>query len=254
MAIDMSKMKSKLNSVQNRGQSRTSQFWRPTDGDQTIRIVPTADGDPFKEYWFHYNVGKNSGFLSPKKNFGEDDPLDSFVRQLFNEGTEESIKMAKNLMARQRFFSPVIVRGEEDKGVRIWGYGKTVYEQLLNLVLNPEYGDITDPQSGTDLQLNYGKPAGAAFPQTKLMPSRRTSAICPDISEAECAELLESIPDFSTLFEKKSSEDVQRMLDEYLADDESAEDMSTETNRYGNTTTSQTTANSVESAFSELLG
>ena len=191
--------------------------------------------------------------MSPKKIFGEDDPLDSFVRQLFNEGTDESIKMAKNLMARQRFFSPVIVRGEEDKGVRIWGYGKTVYEQLLNLVLNPEYGDITDPESGTDLQLNYGKPAGAAFPQTKLMPSRRTSAICPDISEAECAELLESIPDFSTLFERKSSEDVQRMLDEYLADDESAEDMSTETNRYGNTT-SQNTANSVERAFNELLG
>ena len=133
------------------------------------------------------------------------------------------------------------------------GYCKTVYEQLLNLVHNPEYGDITDPESGTDLQLNYGKPAGAAFPQTKLMPSRRTSAICPDISEAECAELLESIPDFSTLFERKSSEDVQRMLDEYLADDESAEDMSTETNRYGNTT-SQNTANSVESAFNELLG
>ena len=204
MAIDMSKMKAKLNSVQNRGNARTSQFWRPTDGDQTIRIVPTADGDPFKEYWFHYNVGKNSGFLSPKKNFGEDDPLNDFVRKLFNEGTDESIKMAKNLMARQRFFSPVIVRGEEDKGVRIWGYGKTVYEQLLNLVLNPEYGDITDPDSGTDLMLNYGKPAGAAFPQTKLMPSRRTSAICPDLSPEACAELLESIPDFGTLFERKS--------------------------------------------------
>ena len=254
MAIDMSKMRGKLNAVQNRGANRTSQFWRPSDGDQTIRIVPTADGDPFKEFWFHYNVGKNAGFLSPKKNFGTDDPLDSFVRQLFNEGTEESIKMAKNLMARQRFFSPVIVRGEEDKGVRIWGYGKTVYEQLLNLVLNPEYGDITDPDSGTDLMLNYGKPAGAAFPQTKLMPSRRTSAICPDITPEACAELLESIPDFGTLFERKSPEDVQRMLDEYLTDDESAEEMSTETNRYGNTTSQTDNANSVESAFNELLG
>ena len=115
MAIDMSKMRNKLNSVQNRGANRTSQFWRPSDGDQTIRIVPTADGDPFKEFWFHYNVGKNAGFLSPKKNFGTDDPLDAFVRQLFNEGTEESIKMAKNLMARQRFFSPVIVRGKRTR-------------------------------------------------------------------------------------------------------------------------------------------
>ena len=252
MAIDMKKMRAKLAAAQNRGSGRTSQFWRPQDGDQTVRIVPTADGDPFKENWFHYNLGKNAGFLSPKKNFGEDDPLDSFVRQLFNEGTDESIKMAKNLMARQRFFAPVIVRGEETKGVRIWGFGKTVYEQLLNLVLNPEYGDITDPETGTDLQLNYGKPAGAAFPQTKLMPSRRTSAICPDISPEQCAELLESVPDFNTIFERKTPEDVQRMLDEYLADDESAEELSSETTQYGGTQQS-TSSNSVEQAFNDLL-
>ena len=120
MAIDMSKMAQKKQALENRGGGKGN-FWRPDDGETTIRILPTADGDPFKEYFFHYNVGKNPGFLSPKKNFGEDDPLDSFVRKLFNEGDDESIKMAKNLMARQRFFSPVVVRGEEDKGVQIWG-------------------------------------------------------------------------------------------------------------------------------------
>jgi hypothetical protein len=150
MGIDLSKMKAKLSAVNNRGGgTKKSQFWRPEDGEQTIRILPTPDGDPFKEFYFHYNLGKNAGFLSPKKNFGEDDPLDKFIRQLFDESTEESIKMAKSLMARQRFFSPVIVRGQEDQGVKIWGYGKTVYEQLLNLVLNPEYGDILRQASGS---------------------------------------------------------------------------------------------------------
>ena len=256
MAINLDKMRNKLTSEQSRGQGRTSQFWRPADGDQNIRIVPTADGDPFTEFWFHYNVGKNAGFLSPKKNFGEDDPLDAFVRQLFNEGTEDSIKMAKNLMARQRFFSPIIVRGEEEKGVRLWGYGKQVYTQLLELVLNPEYGDITDPEAGTDLVLNYGKPAGMSFPQTKIMPSRRTSEICKDITSEECATLLESVPDFASVFDRKTPEDVQRMLDEYLSDDESAEELSSETTRYGSdtTTTSQTNASSVESAFQDLIG
>ena len=156
MGIDLDKMRNKLNAVKGGGQKRSSAFWRPQDRAQTIRIVPTADGDPFKEFWFHYNLGKNAGFLSPYRNFGEADPLNDFVRSLFNEGTEEATKLAKNLMARQRFFSPVIVRGEESKGVRVWGYGKTVYEQLLNLVLNPEYGDITDPETGTDLTINYG--------------------------------------------------------------------------------------------------
>jgi hypothetical protein len=170
MAIDLDKMRSKLEALQNRGQKKDSAFWRPEDGEQTIRIVPTPDGDPFKEYWFHYNLGKNPGFLSPKRNFGIDDPLNDFVRQLFNEGTEDSIKMAKDLMARQRFFAPVLVRGEEEKGVRIWGFGKMAYQELLNLVLNPEYGDITDVETGTDLVLKYGKPPGAQFPQTTLTP------------------------------------------------------------------------------------
>ena len=83
-------------------------------------------------------------------------------------------------MARQRFFAPVLVRGEEDKGVRIWGFGKMAYQELLNLVLNPEYGDITDVETGTDLVLKYGKPPGAQFPQTSLTPRRRTSPLCDD--------------------------------------------------------------------------
>lgn len=260
MGIDLSKMKAKLSAVQNRGSgSKKSAFWRPEDGEQTIRIVPTADGDPFKEFFFHYNLGKNAGFLSPKKNFGEDDPLDTFIRQLFNEGTEESTKMAKSLMARQRFFSPVIVRGQEEEGIKIWGYGKQVYEQLLNLVLNPEYGDITDPQEGTDLLLSYGKPAGASYPQTKLMPSRRTSQMCKDLEGDACAQLLETIPEFNTLFERKTPQDVQQMLDEYLADDGSAEELSSETTKYGGSNTAAATPSasggtSVDDAFKELLG
>ena len=247
MAIDLEKIKARKVGLENRGAGK-SMFWRPTDGEQTIRIVPTADGDPFKDFWFHYNVGENPGFLSPKKNFGEDDPLDGFVRKLFNEGTEDSIKMAKNLMARQRFFSPVIVRGEEDKGVRIWGYGKMVYEQLLNLVLNPEYGDITDSGMGTDLMLHYGKPAGASFPQTKITPRRRPSLLCEESPET-CAEWLESIPEFDTLFERKTPEEVGGLLDAYLLDETDTETASNETTKF-----TPQAATSVDDAFSDLLG
>ncbi|HCC45414.1 MAG TPA: hypothetical protein DEQ32_13505 [Gammaproteobacteria bacterium] len=258
MAIDMSKMRARKQALENRGNGGGSKFWRPQDGEQTIRIVPTADGDPFKDFWFHYNVGDNPGFLSPKKNFGEDDPLDAFVRKLFNEGTEDSVRMAKNLMARQRFFAPVIVRGEEAKGVRIWGFGKTVYEQLINLVLNPEYGDITDPETGTDLVLHYGKPAGASFPQTKLTPRRRHSPLCDETNGGDeyCAELMENIPDFNTLFERKTPQEVGDMLDAFLLGDEGAEATSSETEKYNSTTVppgSTATTNSVDRAFDELM-
>ena len=251
MAIDIDKKKQRKAALEGKGGNRDT-FWRPQDGEQCIRIVPTSDGDPFKDFWFHYNVGNNPGFLSPKKNFGEGDPLDDFVRKLFNEGTEESIKMAKSLMARQRFFSPVLVRGEEEQGVRIWGYGKMVYEQLLNLVLNPEYGDITDTETGTDLVLHYGKPQGASFPQTKLTPRRRSSVLCDDAvgGDDRCAELLESIPEFDTLFERKTPEDVGTLLDAFLLGEESTSEETDSTTPPPSTDT----VSSVDAAFNELMG
>tara|TARA_R110000824_G_scaffold199210_3_gene383227 strand:+ start:1908 stop:2657 length:750 start_codon:yes stop_codon:yes gene_type:complete len=249
MAIDIDKIRARKIALESKGGGR-SNFWRPQDGEQTIRIVPTADGDPFKDFWFHYNVGDNAGFLSPKRNFGEDDAIDAFVRKLFNEGTEDSIKMAKTLMARQRFFAAVVVRGEEDKGVRVWGFGKTVYEQLLNLVLNPEYGDITDIDTGTDLLLHYGKPQGATFPQTKITPRRRSSVLSIDETQTN-ADMLEQVPDFDDLFERKSAGDVAAMLDQFLLSEEDAEEVSSETTQYSNTATTST---SVDAAFTELLG
>jgi len=249
MGIDLSKMRAKLDALQNRGQKKDSAFWKPQDGEQTIRIVPTPDGDPFKEYWFHYNLGKNPGFLSPKRNFGIDDPLNDFVRQLFNEGTDDSIKMAKNLMARQRFFAPVLVRGEEDKGVRIWGFGKMAYQELLNLVLNPEYGDITDVETGTDLVLKYGKPPGAQFPQTSLTPRRRTSPLCDDAvgGPDKCADLLDNIPGFDDLFTRKTPEEIQVMLDEWLSGEEDSG--GEEVVKYDN----KGSTSSVDSAFNDLM-
>ena len=247
MGIDLAKMKAKRDALENRGNGKSA-FWRPEDGEQTIRLVPTADGDPFKEFWFHYNLGKNPGFLSPKKNFGEDDPLNDFIRQLYKEGSDESVKMAKNLNARQRFFSPVIVRGEEDQGVRLWGYGKTAYKELLNLVLNPEYGDITDVDDGTDLVINYGKPAGAQFPQTTITPRRKNSPLM--TSKEEVNTMLESIPEYDQVFEsaRKTPDEVQNMLDEFLLGEDDAEEVSSETTKYNNTETS-----AVDKAFEELL-
>ena len=80
--------------------------------------------------------------------------------------------------------------------------------------------------------------------------------MCKDLNDDSCKEMLDSIPEFNTLFERKTPEDVQRMLDEYLAGD-NAEELSAETTRYGgsnNTTTTTNTSTSVDDAFKELLG
>jgi hypothetical protein len=257
MAINLDKMRAKMDRLEGKNVRKESIFWKPQDGEQTIRILPVADGDPFKEFWFHYNLGNNRGFLSPWRNYGEEDPLNDFVRKLFNDGTEDSVKMAKNLMARQRFFSPVIVRGEEEKGVRLWGYGKMAYKELISLALNPDYGDITDPETGTDLVIKYGKPPGASFPQTTITPRRRPSPLCADNLEL-ASQWVNGVPDFDAAFadSRKTPAEVGRMLDEWLAGEADASD-GPETERYGSNASpfdkTQQTQSSVDQKLNELL-
>jgi hypothetical protein len=63
---------------------------------------------------------------------------------------------------------------------------------------------------------------------------------------------MEGVPDFDTLFERKSAGDVGALLDAYLLDETSAEELSSEQRKFGAVVPPVTT--SVDDAFSELLG
>ena len=261
MALDLSKMKAKLDKLANNGKESGSNSvkWKMEEGQHSVRIVPTEDGDPFKELFFHYGVGGKT-VLCPKKNFNESCPICDFASQLWREGTanedKESQKMAKQLFPKQRFMSPVLVRGEEAKGVQVWEYGKRAYETMIGLVLNPEYGDITDPQEGLDLVIDYTKPPAGSkdqFPETKITPRRKSSPLCDPSygGPAKCKELLDSIPDFNALYPRQSTAEVQKILDASFATDESAESSSREIVK-GGSAKSKGSTSSVDDAFEEF--
>ena len=63
--------------------------------------------------------------------------------------------------------------------------------------------------------------------------------------------MIEQVPDFNKLFERKTPAQVGEMLNAYLADDD-AEEVSSETTKYGGAASD--TQTSVDGAFSELLG
>ncbi len=225
MAIDIEKMREKLGNLKGGG-GKKDIFWKPQDGTQVIRVLPTEDGDPFKSFFFHYGVNAG-GLMCPKANFGEHCAICEFVSKLFNEKDEESREMAKKLMKKQRFFSPVLVRGDEAKGPRVWGYSKSVYEYFLKSSLDPEIGDFTDPTNGVDCEIEYGKKPNKSFPDTTPKLKRKQTPICKDMKKEECEEILNKIPDFNSLHKRVSSAEVQKALDDHLAgipDDSSKED------------------------------
>ena len=74
MSINMELMRKKLAVLRGEGEGRENSPWfKPEDGEVDIRIVPAPDGDPLKEMYFHYNVGKRN-HLSPT-TYGEADPI-----------------------------------------------------------------------------------------------------------------------------------------------------------------------------------
>ena len=125
-----------------------------------------------------------------------------------------------------------LVRGKESEGVKVWSYGKQAYETLLGYVLDPDYGDITDSDTGTDIVLNYDVPGTpGSFPKTVLKPRRRPSVLCDD-AVGDCQALLDSVPDIGGLFDRKTTEDIQSILDDFLSTDTSSENRSSETTKY----------------------
>lgn len=254
MSINMELMRKKLASLRGEGRrDGDSLFFKPEEGDQDIRIIPTPDGDPLKEMYFHYNVGEHKGgILCPKRNFGERCPVCDFASAVWKESSEanddEGKKLAKSLFVRARYFSPVVLRGRESEGIKVYGYGKKAYELLLGYILDPEYGDITDTQEGTDITLTYTKPTTpGAYPQTSMKMRRNTSSLLED-TEAIPA-LLDRMPDFGSLFERKTPEEIDAILDEQLVNPSSAESLSSETTAYGKSSS----ASDVDKAFDELM-
>ena len=95
--------------------------------------------------------------------------------------------------------------------------------------------------------------AGANYPTTDIRPRPRKSVLCDDRvgGDERCAELLETVPNFETIFERKSTEDVQSILDTFLDEGGSEEVTRGQVNIDVTTNKEQS---SVEAAFNELMG
>ena len=66
------------------------------------------------------------------------------------EKVKETWLKGRKMQPKLRTYVPIIVRGKEEEGVKFWGFGVQVYEQLMAALNEPDYGDITDLVNGYD--------------------------------------------------------------------------------------------------------
>ena len=243
--MDISQIKSRLNQLQNQTSTKEN-FWKPDPGKTQIRIVPYKHNkdNPFIELYFHYGLGKNKTYLSPV-SFGKPDPVNEFADKLKSTGDKDEWIQGKRLEPKMRTFAPVIVRGKESEGVKFWGFGKTVYQELLSIIADPDYGDITDPINGRDVVVERITPAEAGNQYGKTTIRVKPNQI-PITEEKELLEkIFNSQVNLTELYNEPTYEELKEALDNFF--NPSDDDVSTTSTTPNGVQASTTPTSNVES-------
>jgi len=221
--MDLNEIKNRLAKLNNKGGGSTSSsdfkanFWKPPVGEKSqIRIVPYKHNKdfPFSELYFYFGIGKPR--MIALSNFDESDPILEFASQLRKTGNDENKELAKKLFPKMRTFAPVIVRGEEEKGVRFYEFGKMVYQELLGVMADEDYGDITDIENGRDITVEVIPAAetGKMFNTTTVRVKPKQTPLVEDATQAE--SLLENQKEVVSLFKKYTFDEMKDTLQGYL--------------------------------------
>lgn len=238
-------IKQRLSELQSKGKKSGDKkddkiYFKPALGETTIRILPLKKNKdyPFQQVWLHpFDVFRR--VVPSLKNWSKKDPVEKLREQLYKSTEQDEKDLAWKLRPTCKTYLNVIVRGEEDKGVRLWEFGKQVEEQILAIMAKEDYGDITDLVEGTDLDLTcveetmvIGKKTIKYIGVKSITPKRRESPLSED--EDEIKTWMNSQHDPLALLKQYSFEEIKSMLEKYFNPEEDGEE-------------EETTAESVES-------
>ena len=222
--MDISAIKSRLNALQQSATSGkkekidyTKVYWKPKQqGKYQVRFVPSIldKQNPFKEVFVHYGISKFPIFSLT--NWGEKDPIVEFAKQLRSTNDKENWKLSKKLDPKLRVYAPVIVRGEEDKGVRLWEFGKEIYLQLLGIAEDEDYGDYTDVKDGRDFTVEavMGDIGGRQGLKTSIRVKPKTTPLSDN--KADLENWLENQPNVLEIQRKMEFDAMKEVLQNYL--------------------------------------
>ena len=220
--MDLDAIKSRLNQLQN---TQTNAFWKPQPGKSQIRIVPYKydKNNPFSELFFHYSLVPNKTVLSPL-SYGRPDPVQQFADKLKSTGNKDEWIQGKRIEPKMRTFVPVVVRGEESEGVKFWGFGKTVYQELLGIIADPDYGDISDSLTGRDIVVERQTPAeaGNQYGKTTIRVKPNVTALSEDSDQL--TRLLDEQPELKELYQEPTFDELKSHLSNFLNPSDSTEE------------------------------
>ena len=200
-------------------------WFKPGLGQHNIRFLPYSDknGQPFQEIaYYDSKLLSERRFVTPTQ-FGMEDPVFELLTELKKDRSKESWSVWKNLQPKERYFAPVVVRGEESKGVQVWELNSRLVKDIYSVLAHPDYKDenLMDAENGYDFTVMVSPTDktfnGNAVKEIKLQPRRKPSPLSENDAEKE--KLLKGIPNLEAYFKAqvKSKEEMIQMLENFVA-------------------------------------
>lgn len=217
--------------------------WKPDPGDYTIRIVPYKHNSewPFTEMWFYYRL-MNKTIVSPI-TFGNPDPIKEFVDTLYLTGDPRDKELADFLKPKRRIYAPILVRGQEHAGVKFWGMAPSVYDNLILLMEDPDFGDITDPETGHDIKITIPKVKPGSFDGPSVRVRPKSSVVSEDDA---VLRILGNMPNILEQWVEPSYDELKSILAQFAdtntVDDDEEVNQAPKVTKIGSVTKTSTVA------------
>lgn len=232
MAIDLEKLRAlheELNKEKKPLQDYTETYVQTPVGDTMVRILPGKDGKEFYASTKLHRVKtgqKNDSGEDQFKNIhcrrylGELCPLCDVYYALYKTGIKSDEKRAKDVKPRLRYYLNAVERArKDDKGnivgedkLKILSIGEMLFKKIVNTMMDPDYGDITDFKTGRDFKIT--KVIDAGYPKYDQSAARPVQT--PLGTDLEIAKYLESMHDIYALVKLEDYEEVKRIAMEVM--------------------------------------
>ena len=152
---------------------------------------------------------------------------------------------------KMRTYVPVIIRGQENEGVKFWGFGKQIYQELLSFIADPDYGDITDLHEGRDIVVTVksAEEAGKSYAETTIRIKPKQT---PATENDAVIEKINNQPDITELYPEPSYEELKSQLLTWMGNAEE-QSQEVEYKKPAETPKQSVTKADVEDAFDDLF-
>jgi hypothetical protein len=211
MPIDLDALRAKHDEISGNKQSELrsdflATFLQLQEGTNAIRILPGKDEDTlfYAETKIHRIPNGDSQVKNVhcRKIHGEPCPMCDTYYSLWKE-PHKNEDLARQIKPRSRYYMNVVDR--ESGNVKILSVGIIVFKKIIGAMIDEDFGDITDLQSGYDFKIvKIMEGQWPKYDQSQPRPKSSEAG-----TKAEVAAWMESLHDIHALVKLEEYEDVK---------------------------------------------